>query len=229
MCFYYYLHYHHIPPCMRDIEYAIHYNFCADATYSTIAAHLEPDRGRAIGGTSVLSMMLQTSAFLPSHSAIHPCETLLYGPDHQPQDYDPVTGQAINNTAAGNAPSGNNHSHGTASSSSSNNNNNNNYYYYNNSCIASPTNTASSSSATVFDYNDPCATGGCLFSQGCGSGQCRLEQLGGRWVCCRCRRGGNTFRWCAHPMRRVPDTLCYHQVCLGCRADQGDSGQGQSS
>ncbi|KAK8045729.1 hypothetical protein PG996_013793 [Apiospora saccharicola] len=137
--------------------------------------------------------------------------------------------QAINNTAAGNAPSGNNHSHGTASSSSSNNNNNNNYYHYNNSCIASPTNTASSSSATVFDYNDPCATGGCLFSQGCGSGQCRLEQLGGRWVCCRCRRGGNTFRWCAHPMRRVPDTLCYHQVCLGCRADQGDSGQGQSS
>lgn len=27
---------------MRDIEYAIHYNFCADATYSTLAAHLSP-------------------------------------------------------------------------------------------------------------------------------------------------------------------------------------------
>ena len=42
MCFYYYLHYHHIPPCMRDIEHAIHYNFCSDATYSTLAAHLSP-------------------------------------------------------------------------------------------------------------------------------------------------------------------------------------------
>ncbi|KAK8137350.1 hypothetical protein PG984_005290 [Apiospora sp. TS-2023a] len=179
MCFYYYLHYHHIPPCMRDIEYAIHYNFCADATYSTIAAHLSPTGEE----------------------------------------------QSINNTAASNASSANNHSHGTASRSSSSSNNN----YYNSSSLTSPTNTASSSSATVFDYNDPCATGGCLVSQGCGSGQCRLEQLGGRWVCCRCRRGGNTFRWCAHPMRRVPDTLCYHQVCLGCRADQGGSGQGQSS
>lgn len=42
MCIYYYLHYHHIPPCMRDIEYAIHYNFCPNSTWSTVAAPLSP-------------------------------------------------------------------------------------------------------------------------------------------------------------------------------------------
>ncbi|KAK7906386.1 hypothetical protein PG985_016392 [Apiospora marii] len=188
MCFYYYLHYHHIPPCMRDIEYAIHYNFCSDATYSTLAAHLS-----------------QTGE---EQLVQHPCETLLYGPDHQPQDYDPVTGQAINHSATGNNHNRHGHSHSSGTTSSSNN-----------------STTSTAGSETVFDYNDPCATGGCLYSPGCGSGQCRLEQLGGRWVCCRCRRGGNSFRWCAHPMRRVPDTLCYHTVCLGCWADQGDSGQ----
>ena len=142
----------------------------------------------------------------------HPCETLLYGPDHQPQDYDPVTGQAINNAA--NAASANNHHHHHHHSHS-----------HNSGTASNSSNTSTAGSETVFDYNDPCATGGCLLSQGCGSGQCRLEQLGGRWVCCRCRRGGNSFRWCAHPMRRVPDTLCYHTVCLGCWADP-DSGQG---
>ena len=71
------------------------------------------------------------------------------------------------------------------------------------------------------DYNNPCAAGGCLVSQPCSSGQCRLEDLGGRWTCCRCSRGGNGFRWCAHPMRKVPDTLCYHVVCQGCWADTG--------
>ncbi|KAK8036104.1 hypothetical protein PG993_008718 [Apiospora rasikravindrae] len=121
--------------------------------------------------------------------------------NHQSQDYDPITGQAIPAAA-----SNNHHSHSQNGTSNSN---------------------TGGGSETVFDYNNPCATGGCLFSQGCGSGQCRLEQLGGRWVCCRCRRGGNSFRWCAHPMRRVPDTLCYHTVCLGCWADQGhDPGQG---
>ncbi|KAK8054488.1 hypothetical protein PG994_009555 [Apiospora phragmitis] len=186
MCIYYYLHYHHIPPCMRDIEYAIHYNFCANSTFSAVAAHLSPT-----GEEQLIQ---------------HPCETLLYGPDHQPQDYDPVTGQAITTGAANNhAHQSNTNSHHNSYNSSNNNNN---------------------GSEAVFDYNNPCATGGCLVSQGCGSGQCRLEQLGGRWICCRCRRGGNSFRWCAHPMRRVPDTLCYHTVCLGCWADDSAGQQG---
>lgn len=59
----------------------------------------------------------------------------------------------------------------------------------------------------------------CLTSAQCASGACRLADLGGRWTCCRCRRGGNALRWCAHPMRGVPDTMCYHVVCQGCRAD----------
>ncbi|KAK8013615.1 hypothetical protein PG991_009208 [Apiospora marii] len=77
---------------------------------------------------------------------------------------------------------------------------------------------SSSGCEAAFDYSDPCALGGCLVLQGCGSGQCQLEQLGGRWTCCRCRRSGSTFRSCAHPMRRVSDTLCHHTVCLGCWA-----------
>src|SRR5689334_1074077 len=41
------------------------------------------------------------------------------------------------------------------------------------------------------DYSDPCASGGCLASPDCSSGACRLEQLNGRWTCCRCGQGGN--------------------------------------
>jgi hypothetical protein len=31
------------------------------------------------------------------------------------------------------------------------------------------------------DYDDPCATGGCLVSPDCSSGGCRVGELGGRW------------------------------------------------
>ncbi|KAK8860094.1 hypothetical protein PGQ11_010828 [Apiospora arundinis] len=142
----------------------------------------------------------------------HPCETLFYGPDQPLQEYDPVTGQATSTSSSSDSHSSHRHH---ATSNGQNNSNS--------SCSSSSN--GGGGTEAVFDYNNPCATGGCLVSQGCGSGQCRLEQLGGRWVCCRCRRGANTFRWCAHPMRRVPDTLCYHTVCLGCWADE-DPGQG---
>ncbi|KAI0403352.1 hypothetical protein F4802DRAFT_293743 [Xylaria palmicola] len=73
--------------------------------------------------------------------------------------------------------------------------------------------------AAALDYANPCATGGCLVSQHCASGGCRLDELGGRWACCRCGRGGNAFRWCVHRVRGVPDALCYHVVCRACRVD----------
>ncbi|KAI1146339.1 hypothetical protein F4825DRAFT_441023 [Nemania diffusa] len=73
--------------------------------------------------------------------------------------------------------------------------------------------------AIGIDYINPCATGGCLMSQHCVSGGCRLDELDGRWICCRCNRAGNTFRWCVHPVRKVPDALCYHVVCRNCRMD----------
>ncbi|KAI0427240.1 hypothetical protein F5Y09DRAFT_344883 [Xylaria sp. FL1042] len=69
------------------------------------------------------------------------------------------------------------------------------------------------------NYANPCETGGCLQSQHCASGGCRLDELGGRWVCCRCHGRGNTFKWCAHRVRGVPDALCYHVVCNNCRMD----------
>jgi hypothetical protein len=71
------------------------------------------------------------------------------------------------------------------------------------------------------DYNNPCATGGCLASPDCTSGACRLVELNGHWKCCRCGRGGNRYRWCRHRMRRSPDTFCYHVCCAECTADQG--------
>ncbi|ORY71323.1 uncharacterized protein BCR38DRAFT_331126 [Pseudomassariella vexata] len=127
MCTYYYLHYHHLPPCARDIDYAVHYSYCPNSTTER-------------------SVMMQ-----------QPCDDLTYAPE-----FNPIEG---------------------------------------------------------IDYNNPCATGGCLVSQQCSSGGCRLEDLGNRWVCCQCSRGGNTFRWCSHPMKKVPDTLCYHVVCQNCWAD----------
>jgi hypothetical protein len=69
------------------------------------------------------------------------------------------------------------------------------------------------------DYNNPCATGGCLPSPDCTSGACRLLQLNGHWKCCRCQRGGNRYRWCRHRMRQIPDTFCYHVCCMGCVPD----------
>ncbi|KAI1262218.1 hypothetical protein F5Y18DRAFT_419114 [Xylariaceae sp. FL1019] len=73
--------------------------------------------------------------------------------------------------------------------------------------------------AIGFDYTNPCASGGCLMSQECVSGGCRLEDLGGRWICCRCKRGGNTFKCCYHRLRKVPDALCDHKICRNCRTD----------
>ncbi|AEO56699.1 hypothetical protein MYCTH_2057234 [Thermothelomyces thermophilus ATCC 42464] len=69
------------------------------------------------------------------------------------------------------------------------------------------------------DYDDPCATGGCLISPACESGVCRLAQLGGRWACCRCGGRGNEYRWCQHRLRASPDTFCYHVCCDACRPD----------
>ncbi|GAB1314805.1 hypothetical protein MFIFM68171_05015 [Madurella fahalii] len=73
------------------------------------------------------------------------------------------------------------------------------------------------------DYNDPCATGGCLVSPDCSSGGCRLAQLGGRWRCCQCGGKGNEYRWCCHRQRTSPDTFCYHVCCAECRADPAPS------
>ncbi|KAK0727484.1 hypothetical protein B0T26DRAFT_637442 [Lasiosphaeria miniovina] len=73
------------------------------------------------------------------------------------------------------------------------------------------------------DYNNPCATGGCLASPDCSSGACRLEQLNGRWICCQCNRGANEYRWCRHRRRGSPDTFCYHVCCAGCREDSRSS------
>ncbi|KAI0598938.1 hypothetical protein F4775DRAFT_600886 [Biscogniauxia sp. FL1348] len=132
MCTYYYLHYHHVAPCGRPIDYAVQYTFCGHATTAG------------------------------EHQSQSPCAALAYDPASASAEMG--MGMGMGCAAAGEA-------------------------------------------------------GCCLVSQQCSSGGCRLQDLGGRWTCCRCRRGGNTFRWCVHPMRKVPDTLCYHVVCQDCQAD----------
>ncbi|KAI0438816.1 hypothetical protein F4803DRAFT_569156 [Xylaria telfairii] len=153
MCVYYYLHYHHVEPCTKAIEYEVHYTFCANSTMepvigSTVSSphghHSSPSSSGGGGGEEYPPVQ-------------QPCSNLTPAPE-----YDPASG---------------------------------------------------------FDYTNPCATGGCLESQHCASGGCRLGDLNGRWVCCRCSRGGNTFRWCIHPVKKVPDALCYHVVCQNCWAD----------
>jgi hypothetical protein len=154
MCTYYYLHYHHVAPCARGVEYAVHYSFCENSTMEALPHDNSP---LGLGGSLHLMGLGGGSAAEEEQLVQQPCDELAHAPE-----YDPAVG---------------------------------------------------------IDYANPCAAGGCLVSQHCASGGCRLEELGGRWVCCRCSRGGNTFRWCVHPMRKVPDALCYHVVCRNCRID----------
>ncbi|PHH64301.1 hypothetical protein CDD81_4785 [Ophiocordyceps australis] len=67
---------------------------------------------------------------------------------------------------------------------------------------------------------DPCSTGGCVVSPQCAAGTCRLQDLGGVWVCCVCQRGGNVYRTCTNRKFGSPDTFCYHDVCHMCTADK---------
>ncbi|KAI1110590.1 hypothetical protein F5Y14DRAFT_454907 [Nemania sp. NC0429] len=165
MCTYYYLHYHHVAPCARGVEHAVHYSFCENSTVAAIPNNNNNNNALALRPVSAsvpvsmsMSMSMSMGAGPGDYQLVQqPCDELTHAPE-----YDPAVG---------------------------------------------------------IDYANPCATGGCLVSQHCASGGCRLDELGGRWICCRCSRGGNTFRWCVHPMRKVPDALCYHVVCRNCRMD----------
>lgn len=185
MCTYYYLHYHHVSPCPRSVEYALHYEYCPNSTIELAST--------ATSSSSPLSPIGLLSSPGSSNANNHhqeqqlqlvqqPCEELTYAPEYYSNNM-------------GNPPFHGEHG-GIA-------------YYHDDNNIGNGHHGSS-----------PCATGGCLVSQHCSSGGCRLDDLGGRWTCCKCQRGGNTYRWCVHPMRRVPDTLCYHVVCQGCWADQ---------
>ncbi|KAI1445031.1 hypothetical protein F5Y02DRAFT_387599 [Annulohypoxylon stygium] len=141
MCTYYYLHYHHLAGCTRDIEYELHYSFCPNST-------AEISSSSSLGSVGAGDAEQWTQ---------QPCEALTYAPGY--------------NTIDG------------------------------------------------LDYSNPCAAGDCLIAQQCSSGGCRLEDLGGSWICCQCSSRRNTLRLCVRPLRKIPDALCYHAVCQNCRAD----------
>ncbi|OTA98316.1 hypothetical protein M426DRAFT_70034 [Hypoxylon sp. CI-4A] len=140
MCTYYYLHYHHLAPCTREIEYVSYYSFCPNSTWE--ASDQTTMSFSGVGNAESSQQWIQ-----------QPCEALTFAP---------IEG---------------------------------------------------------LDYGNPCASSGCLISQQCSSGACRLEDLGGNWICCQCHRGGNTLRWCVQPMKKIPDALCYHAICQSCLPD----------
>ncbi|KAJ6441306.1 AP-2 complex subunit mu-1 [Purpureocillium lavendulum] len=65
-----------------------------------------------------------------------------------------------------------------------------------------------------------CPLGKCLVSTRCSTGACRVEDLGGRWACCACGRGGNAYTTCTNRKAGSPDTFCYHNVCATCTPDR---------
>ena len=143
MCTYYYLHFHHVHPCIRPANYTVEYSFCSQATI------LGNPNG---AGQNNRQQQVEKQ----------PCAALTYA-----ADLSSLPGMGTE----------------------------------------------------FVDHSDPCSIGGCFVNQYCSSGGCRLEEVGGVWVCCHCRRGGNMYRCCQHPMKKVPDTLCYHMVCERCWAD----------
>ena len=167
MCTCYCLHYHHVAPCTKDVEYAFHYSYCANSTIE-----LAGPAGPGSSPLSVVSAVSMDSSHINSNNEPQlvqkPCDGLTYASDYSYNSSAPIIGEFSREEAG---------------------------------------------------YNNPCATGECLVSQHCSSGGCRLEELGGKWTCCKCQRGANTYAYCVHPMKKVPDTLCYHVVCQGCWAD----------
>ncbi|KAI1102544.1 hypothetical protein F4804DRAFT_263669 [Jackrogersella minutella] len=69
MCTYYYLHYHHLAPCTRDIEYALHYSFCANSTFEA--------SGSSPSGTTNADGGAQDDGW-----SQQPCESLTYAPEY---------------------------------------------------------------------------------------------------------------------------------------------------
>ena len=167
MCTYYYLHYHHVAPCAKDVEYALHYSYCANSTIE-----LAGPSGFGSSPLSFVSSLSMNSSHVNGNIEAQlvqkPCDDLTYTPDYVGDNPGTVLRDFSREDAG---------------------------------------------------HNNPCITGGCLVSQHCSSGGCRPEDLGGKWTCCKCQRGGNTYAYCVHPMKKVPDTLCYHVVCQDCSAD----------
>ncbi|KAI1817226.1 hypothetical protein GGS20DRAFT_81638 [Poronia punctata] len=185
MCTYYYLHYHHVAPCTRGVDYTVQYSFCEKATLE-ILSETNP-----LGAST-----FNTRSSRNGHNQGHVCGHGSY--QHQNQDQDQQWQYPY-------------HEHQQQQQQQQQ------------ELVQQPCDNLSHAPeydpVMGIDFTNPCATGGCLVSQHCASGGCRLDDLGGRWVCCRCSSGGNTFRWCVHPMRKVPDALCYHVVCRDCRMD----------
>ena len=70
--------------------------------------------------------------------------------------------------------------------------------------------------------SNPCMAGCCLPSPECEDGTCRLQDLGGLWICCQCGGRGNRLLNCRHRPKGRPDTFCYHDICWSCKPDRGE-------
>ncbi|KAH8652066.1 hypothetical protein BX600DRAFT_516151 [Xylariales sp. PMI_506] len=194
MCTFYYLHYHHISPCTSPVEYSIQYNFCSEAP-SVTAAPSVADLTCYPGFTSPLSQAMPSRAEEPQPQ---PCANLIYAPLHQQQQHQHQ--QQSRPSSEGRQRRRRRRSSGPAA-------------------VATSPCALAGGDGSGGDGPVGRGQGGCLTSMYCSSGGCRRDELGGRWRCCACGLGGNPYRWCVHPMRGIPDTLCYHVVCPGCEPD----------
>jgi hypothetical protein len=217
MCTYYYLHYHHVAPCTRGVEYAVQYSFCSNATLESPSE------------TNPLSPTVSHSHHSHPHS--HSSSSHSYNDNNNNNQYSHSHFNASSSSSHSQNYDYNNYNYTYGGGSQSHNQGYSQQQQQQqeqqqelvqqpcDSLSHAPESNYNPSLGLEIDYTNPCATGGCLVSQHCATGGCRLEELGGQWVCCRCGVGGNTFRWCVHPMRKVPDALCYHVVCEGCQMD----------
>ncbi|KAM5356633.1 hypothetical protein ACJ41O_003279 [Fusarium nematophilum] len=66
---------------------------------------------------------------------------------------------------------------------------------------------------------DPCSLDLCQVEERCRDGGCRLDEVGGRWVCCACRGAVDRSTGCLNPRPDDPGTFCCHRICEYCTAD----------
>lgn len=213
MCVYYFLHYHHQEPCHRDVDYEVQYLYCPSAT-TLSDTQISNYPGFMYHGPNPFTQgHLENYSYSQIHqgTSLHenirqPCDDQTYAPEllFFENGNMPLTMISI-----------------PRDESDPDNHHYQQYYFHGRTSSSSPPPPPPPVAVEVAVGS--CDMAGCLISPRCSAGSCRLEDLGGRWKCCRCERGANLFTTCVHPMKNIPDTLCYHIVCQECQPDDASA------
>ena len=235
MCTYYYLHYHHVHPCGRPTEYQVYYNYCV-AALAAIATNFPPVTSD-MSGHNTSGADFQYGVISSSRNPLgSPQMTYSFPPGSTGDSPYPLPGDALLQYATS--------GHHLTSAIISNDDDasaNLAVVAETGATTATPSSLANLCSGhqahegqmdgvmpcpdSLLDTTFPSACGpgspACLKALACTSGTCRLTDLGGRWTCCACGRGGNRYVWCANRNKDAKDTFCYHRICGTCWGDDG--------